>query len=349
MKQYYVAIIVLSVLLPFRCLEMQALQHWAMAVVENGKTMPVIIEYHSVAETAENGIEYQRIFDDSYLFRREPYNPIKLKYGYRWGDKQIFVYDFENQKETLAFDFNISVGDHFTTFNGMEWKVESAKDTLVNISERGKGESVSRKLLTVRTLDGKQTDQWLEGFGSFTNHFMINSLENVKYAQALWMEYDEGEYLAREINSDPFFAHDSGWMDRLYDGAETVPFAKCSIVDGQVVYENARRIYERREYACFYRNGDDIYRVYCWELAPYIDGGELALREDVITFKGLPVPASGNYTIHVNNEEYTTGISNVGINTQSMGKDYDLQGRRLQKAPAHSIYIRDGRKYVGKE
>lgn len=348
MKQRSIIFTIFSVWLLVNSLDLYALQHWAMAVVENGKTMPVIIDYHSVAETAENGIEYQRIFDDSYRFRREAYSPVKLKFGYRWVDKYLFIYDFENQKETLALDFNISEGDHFTTFNGMEWKVESARDTLVNISWCGKGESVSKRLLTVKTLDGKRTDQWLEGFGSFTNYFMINSMENVKYAQALWMEYDYGEYLAREIDSDPFFAHDSGWMDKLYDGAESKPFVKCFIEDGQVKFEIVRRQYERREYSFYYRDGDDIYRMSSWEFGPYIDGGERALREDVITFQGLPAPASGNYSIYINNNKYTTKINNFAVFSQPTEKTYDLQGRRFNSIPFEGIYIRDGRKYIGK-
>ena len=125
----------------------------------------------------------------------------------------MFVYDFEKQEETLAFDFNLSEGDHFTTYNDMEWEIESVKDTLVNISFCGKGDSVSKRLLTARTLDGKLTDKWLEDFGSFTNLFMISSMENVECSQTLWMEYAMGEYLEWEICTGPIFGHDTGWLD----------------------------------------------------------------------------------------------------------------------------------------
>ena len=54
------------------------MQFWALAIMEEGKIKPAIIEYHSIPETLENGTEYQRIYDDSFLFRYEPYNPIKL-------------------------------------------------------------------------------------------------------------------------------------------------------------------------------------------------------------------------------------------------------------------------------
>ena len=94
--------------------ELCAQHNWAMAFVEKGQDIPTVVEYHSAQETAENGIVYNRIFDDSYRIRGEAYNPVKLQYGYRWTNKKMFVYDFEKQEETLAFDFNLSEGDHFT-------------------------------------------------------------------------------------------------------------------------------------------------------------------------------------------------------------------------------------------
>ena len=341
-KQLYTS--VLAVLLSLVFPEIQAQNYWAMAIVEKGTEKPVIAEYYSMAEKADNGMEYHRIYDDSWRFRGETYNPVKLQYGYRLTDKQIFIYDFESQKETLAFDFTLSADDQFTTFNGMEWKVESVKDTLVNISECGKGESVSRRLLTVKTLDGKLSDQWLEGFGSFTNHFMINSIENMEYTQALWMKYEYGEYLAREIGTDPFFAHDSGWMDGHYDGAESEPFVRCTIKDGQLVLEDVKQRYEGRFYSCFYRNGDDISKIYGWESEPHIDSGSLAMRSDVITFKGLPTPSCGKYIVHVDGDAYTASVSSISVSTQPAIGLYDLQGRKLQELPPTGIYIRNGQK-----
>jgi hypothetical protein len=74
-----------------------------MAFVEKEQDIPTVVEYHSAQETAENGIVYHRIFDDSYRIRGEAYNPVKLQYGYRWTDKKMFVYDFEKQEESLAW------------------------------------------------------------------------------------------------------------------------------------------------------------------------------------------------------------------------------------------------------
>ena len=358
MKKKFTISMICAVLLSFISLELFAqstipqsnFHRWAMAVMENNSESPTIIDYYSELEKAENNVDYFRIYDAGYIFRKDTYNPIQLPYGYRLTDRRIYIYDYENHEETLAFDFCLDVGDHFTTFNGMEWVVESVKDTLVNISHCGLGESVSKKLLTVKSLDGTLTDQWLEDFGSFTNHFMINSLDNVKCSQTLWMEYGYGEYLAREINADPIYGHDSGWMDGHYNSGEEETDARtnCYLENGQVVFQSFQWWWAHREYSCFYRDGDDIYRINFWLMNPAVYGGVYALNNDVITFQGLPAPTSGKYTIHMDDEEYSTGINNVRISSQSEGKMYDIQGRKLSSEPSQGLYIKDRQKVYKK-
>lgn len=330
---------------------MRAQNMWSMAVLNKGEESPTIFIFHGMEEKAENGKEYLRIFDDSYQFRNAPYEPVKLPFGYRMADKKIYIYDYDAKKEVVAFDFTLSVGDHFTTCNGMQWEVLSAKDTMVNVSESdcGLGESVSKRLLSVRTLDGTMTDQWLEDFGSFANHFMVRSMDNIGFSHTLWMEYGYGEYLARDICADPFYSHDSGWLASRCEGGEEDSYAKCYLENGNVVFENVQWAWEHRDYSCFYRKGDDIYQLYGWELAPYVDDGDQALRKDVFTFKGLPTPASGAYTLHVDNDTYSTGIRPAIISPKhTQHHIYDLQGRRLSGKPAQGVYIKDGKKYRAK-
>ena len=359
MKKKFTISMVCAVLLSFTSLELFAqstipqsnFHRWAMAVMENNSESLDVIGYCSELESAENGNKYYHIYDEGSLSHRSVYyNPIPLPYGYRFADKQIYIYDYDQKRETLAFDFNLAVGDHFTTFNGKEWIVESVKDTLVNISHCGLGESVSKKLLTVKSLDGTMIDQWLEDFGSFTNHFMIKSLDNVKCSQTLWMEYAFGEYLVREINADPIYGHDSGWMDGHYnpDEKETDVRTNCYYENGQVVFECYQMLLPHRDYSCFYRDGDDIYRVYWEELGPHVDGGTSTLLEDVATFQGIPAPTSGKYTLHIGSKEYSTVINNVRISPQSEGKMYDLQGRKLSSEPSQGLYIKDGQKVYKK-
>jgi len=71
--------------------ELCAQHNWAMVFVEKEQDIPTVVEYHSAQETAENGIVYNRIFDDSYRIRGEAYNPVKLQYGYRWTDCPMLV------------------------------------------------------------------------------------------------------------------------------------------------------------------------------------------------------------------------------------------------------------------
>lgn len=181
MKEHSIIRTLIAVLLSSFAMELCAQEWCALAVMEQGKEKPTIMEYCGRKETAENGKEYFRVQDIT------DHHPTNLQYGYnyRWADKQIVIYDFNTQKETIAFDFNLTPGNRFTTFNGMEWVVETVKDTVVNISFCGLGKSVTKRLFTVRTTDGKQSDQWLEDFGSFTNLLMIDRLDNVRYSHTL--------------------------------------------------------------------------------------------------------------------------------------------------------------------
>ena len=322
-----------------------AQQQWALAVIKNGDDNPTFVEYHSIPEKGNDGTEYLRIYDDGFRFRGESYNPVRLQYGYRLSDKQIYIYDFDSQKESLAFDFNLSIGDQFTTFNGIEWVVDEVKDTLVNISFCRKGECVLKRLLAVRTLDGTMSDQWLEDFGSFYNHFMIKSLDGIKYSQTLWMEYEMGEYLAREINADPLFCHDSGWMDGTDNGdISDVPDTRCTYENGLLKFENVQWWWDHRDYTCFYRKGDDIYKLYSWEFEPHVESGASSLQKDVIIFENLPTPSSCQYTLHIDNDEYPTSIRNVTMHPVTSKGIYDMQGRQLTKHPVQGVYVEEGKK-----
>lgn len=338
--------VLLSVQMLASSVAAKAENEWAIAVVEKGQDRPVVLEYHGERETASSGIEYLRIYDDSYRFRKEPYNPIKSKYGYRMDNKKIYIYDFNLDnivadvlKESLAFDFTLSAGEKFTTINGVEWVVESVKDTLVNVSVKGKGDAISKKLLNVRSADGKYTDKWLEDFGSFSNHFMIRSMENIAYSQTLFMEYGYGEYLAREFSDDPLFGHDTGWME-IEPNAEVCSHTE-TYSDGSLAVEDVRHEYEHRMYRCFYREGDFIRTLCSWELKPHVDYDDRFLSKDVFVFHGLPEPAN-RYEIELY-AVLPTGINSASSENMRAAM-YDLQGRRLNSHPTKGLYLCDGKK-----
>lgn len=323
---------------------------WRMAVMQNGDERPVLLLYSAAEDTTVNGQGYLRIEDDSYLPGREADYPIKLPYGYRIADKKIYIYDFDHHKEVVGFDFTLSFGDHFATFNGMQWEVVGVKDTLVNISTRGIGESVSKRLLVVRTLDGKKTDQWLEDFGSFTNHLMVRSLDNVKISHMLWMMYETGGFLAREISADPFYAHVSKWIDNdedVGDGKVGETFSTFSYGNGTLSLVNERVAYGHRFYSCFYRDGDSLYRV-CSEEMEHPAACPLSLKIDTFKLTGVPAPVSGAYTLHVDGDTYSTGIRPAISSPKAMHCIFDIQGRQLPGKPKRGIYIQDGVKYNAK-
>lgn len=83
-------------------------------------------------------------------------------------------------------------------------------------------------------------------------------------------------------------------------------------------------------------------------MEPQIEGGTSDLRKDVITFEGLPTPESGNYIIHIGDNEYTTGIRHVSISTQLQDCFYDIQGRKQNSQPSKGIYIINGQKVYAK-
>lgn len=330
---------------------------WAVVTMTDGMDMPQMYWYYGMREKAPNGTEYRRIYSCKIYEPTPGSGYVKLPYGYRLADKQIYIYNFETGEEKLGFDFNLKAGERFTTYNGMEWVVENVCDTLVNIScpftgvsypFLGEGDWMSKRLLKVRSADGKLTDQWLEDFGSFSYRCMIYSMENLKLAQTLWMEYDYGVYLTREIRADPFFTHDTGWLDgKGWDDRDEndEKYSGCSYKDGAVTFENKEWYYAHRAYTCYYRKGDDIYRFHATDLDPQIEGGEKVLCKDVVTFEGLPEPASGRYVIHTDKGDYATGINRVSA-PASAAPDalYDLQGRRLSKEPVKGLYIKNGTK-----
>ena len=334
---------------------MQAQQSWAIATIEEGNNWPSFTVFRCMSEKGVNGMDYYRIYDECCRIRQEYYNPVKLQYGYRISDEQIYVYDFETNEERLAFDFSLSEGDHFITYNGLEWEIETVIDTIVNTSYKGQGESCMKRLLKVHSVDGRYSDHWLEGFGSFTNHFMILPMSEVRQTQTLWMEYDEGHYLVREISSDPFFAHDSGMPKETTDYVGKTEYVNSTYKDGILTVEDERWRSPNREYNCFYRVGDDFYLVYVWKLNPATDAAIAAWHKDIAYYYGLPAPHSDRYTIHFNLDDRPLGestklydLTNDTDIYPSESSIFNLQGHRLTGKPLHGLYIKNGKKVQAK-
>jgi len=353
MQQDYTSKAFVLAVLMASAVTMQAQNSWAMATIENGNNWPSFTEFHCEPEKGANGSDYHRIYDWSLRIRQEYHNPVKLQYGYRMSGKQIFIYDFDKDEERLAFDFTLTAGDHFITYNGTEWEVDAAMDTLVNISYLAQGENSTKRLLKVHSVDGRYSDQWLEDFGSFANHFMILPIYETGQAQTLWMEYDKGCYLVREISSDPLFTHDSGKPQHTYDDIDDDrPITNITYDGGTLIVEDERWHSPNREYSCFYRVGDDFYRAYVWELNPATNASYVVWHKDTAYYYGLPVPQSGEYTIHFNDDRptgnNTNNVDSPNVTTRNLTglPFHDLQGRKQTSKPTKGIYIHQGKKYM---
>ena len=355
MKRENLSKLLVAALLAANPHAVQAENTWAMATIDEATTSFTL--FHGMPEQGLNGIEYLRIYDESFkvhltFYDPRDYAPEKLPYGYRMSDKQIFIYDFDIDKERLAFDFTLSAGEHFQTYNGVEWEIEAVMDTIVNTSYLGQGEECRKRLMKVRSVDGRYTDQWLEDFGSFANHFMILPMSSTGQTQTLWMEYDNCCYFTREISSDPFYTHDSGVHKNKPGLEEWVEYLNCTYTDGTLVVEDARKHSPSREYTCFYRSGDDFYCVHVWQLNPASLTDNLLFFEDTAYYTGVPAPQSGRYTIHFYPESNPDDplsikdIVNVNDHNQKESAYFDLNGCKTSGKPQqkglHIIRHSDG-------
>ena len=364
MLQTYFRRVVGLVLLSAYAVSLQAQQSWAMAAMDEEGNLPQYIEVHCQAERGANGIDYYRMYYWTFAGIRS-YRPAHLnmlQYGYRLAEKRIFIYDYETGEERLAFDFTLAAGDRFRTYNGLEWEVEATMDTLVNISFLGRGEPTMKRLLKVRSADGRYSDQWLEDFGSFTNHFMILPLPESGQTHTLWMEYDYGHYLLHEFSSDPIYTFDSGKPseDKETEYDKTPFYVNFTYNNGALKVEYSGWHSPNRQYTCFYRVGDDFYGSCFWDLNRKTDLAYAVWHDYVAYFTGVPAAESGQYGWHPWGEvpagitapsapasqysapPYWTLAPSKISNPQS-SIIYDLQGRRLSAPPAKGLYIQDKR------
>ena len=339
-----------TVLLFASAITMQAQNSWAMATIEEGRIWPSFTMFRCTAEKGANGTDYYRIYDWGFFIRKEYYNPTMLQYGYRVADKQIFVYDYDKNEECLAFDFTLAAGDRFITYNGMEWEVDAAVDTLVNLSYSSQTESCTKRLLRVHSVDGLYSDQWLEDFGSLANHLMIRPMSQNSCSQTLWMEYDYGYYLVRELSLDPLFTHDSGMPEDNHQHTHGTGHSEVTYSDGTLRVEREGFHSPNRQYTCYYRVDDDLYNAYTWDLNPATNAAYTVWHKEIAYFYGLPAPQSGEYTVHFLTGDLPTGIhdvedSSIPVNSdQAKSSLFDLQGRRLSQKPARGVYIQGGMK-----
>lgn len=341
----------LIVLLLANITTIYAQNSWSMGILDEGQYQPEIKVYYGYPDTLDNGVEYLRIHDESSRINPNVYESIPLPYGYRLEDKRIYLYDYDKCEEYLAFDFSLTPGDTFCTFNGVEWIIKSVSDTLVNVSYQGLGEDTYKRLFSVQSKDGKYIDKWLEDFGSLTNHFMIFPLNEYQRYFTFWMEYDHGCYFCNEISSDPVFTHDFGTPNPEKEEGEFISIGSCSYLNRtvKVEYSITRSLW--REYKIFYRKGNDFYYTYTWPLNPFFEICGTTKENGTFSFFNLPPAENGEYVIHFSKEDgtedETTSIYKKNkTELDSLPRIYDLSARKQTLMNRDGIYIINGKKYL---
>lgn len=197
----------------------QATYAWAIATSDQEQQEVNIAKYVTRQEVVAEGKTCHRIlvFNKSHVPGNAEDMFLQTRYGFREEGRKVFVYDFETGQERVALDYTLAPGDPFTTYNGENWVITAARDTLIkDYGFSAQGYEKEHRLLEVRNTADGRTDTWLEGFGSFAHHLLIE--QPAAGSLLLWV-FDEspGEgtehYIAREISADPLFAHDTGWME----------------------------------------------------------------------------------------------------------------------------------------
>ena len=325
--------------------QMTEYPEWAIATLDIATQNLTIMEYWTRPEQIPDGNLYYRIAsrntEDHVQFQ-------DTKYGFFEEAGKVYVYDFETNQQHIAIDDNLQPGDTFTTINGEEWEVQASSDTLVCGNYATKSyEKWSKILKVVNKVDGRN-DTWLEGFGSLSNHFMLEKPQEGTRSETLWI-LNGYYYITRELSADPIYGHDTGWKEGTYvhgiegDLTNTITYKP----DTLTITTQEKWKYPCRHYMCLLRKGDEIFYKGTWEFLPHVDSYEEKFVEDTITLHGLPEPVSGTYTVHIPGVGPVTGIDPICNERRATDHSiYDIQGQRLPAKPRYGIYIQDGRKKI---
>ena len=96
----------------------------------------------------------------------------------------------------------------------------------------------SKILKVVNKIDGRN-DTWLEGFGSLSNHFMLEKPLAGTRSETLWV-LNGYYYITRELSADPIYGHDTGWQgtyDHVIEGLiNTVTYEPDTLTTDHSIY-----------------------------------------------------------------------------------------------------------------
>ena len=305
---------------------------------------------------APNGVYYYRWWNGEVRFRTPNgiYEPVDddfcnpkdrepLDYGYRFEDGKMYVYNFKTEKEAVAYDFTLQPGEQFTTPDGVCWEVVNRKTEVFESDFEGQTDYRNEHVvLSVRSSDGKMTDEWVENIGPI--RFPIQNWGRTDIISSHTAFFNFGDQKDKLVYfpfaEDPIYGQ--------YVNVEPSPDANEYGARNFMVSagENSLNVsincytWFTRHYCYTYRN-DKTFDIHSFELGPKRDGGA-GSPSFGLTFPDAP--SFDNYNVTYNGETLTTAIG-APQEPSNIKFPYDLNGRRTDK-PTKGIYIQNGRKVV---
>jgi len=327
---------------------------------ENGVSLRI---HTSCYFKAPNGNYYYRWRNDNVIFSypKGILNPVDddfcnpkdrepLDYGYRYDDGKMYVYNFKTEEESVAYDFTLEPGEQMMTPDGTTWEVVSRRtevfESLFANQTDYKNEHV---VLSVRSSDGKLTDEWVEYIGSMHYPMQYWGRTDVQVTRTAFFNFTDAEdkLVYFPFSEDPIYGH--------YIEVDPSPYAvfggdwgskNCSVsADGDSLTITINRYHFFTRYYCYTYRHDNTFDIHSFELGPLLDDGDSGSPSLNFSFPSLP--SADHYNVVFNGETYSTSIDTPRESNHPPLPDiYDIQGRKMPDGVPIGILIKDGKKYV---
>ena len=318
--------------------------------------------YMSCNEKAPNGKLYYRWWSGDFVYSVHDLEEMAnddsakpLTYGYRFEDNKMYAYNFLTNEESVAYDFTLQPGEEFTTPDGTIWKVTDRRTESFESAFEGQTDYKNEHVvLSVQSLDGKTSDEWVQYIGSLHYPMQTWGRKDIKLSHTAFFNLSENDdkLVLFNFSEDPIY----GQSVDVIPGpdAHTELYRNYSITADKDTLKIAINYYTwfTRHYCYTYRNANTL-DIHSFELGPYRDGSQVGAPSFSIAF---PITTSfDDCNIVYDGEALPTVIDTPQISNNSHSS-FDLSGRRISVSSASSVpsvlpkgvYIRDGKKVAVK-
>lgn len=307
-------------------------------VVESGESAEMKY-FGGYEEEAPNGQRYFFCYEGIMFDMSKP-----LGIGYRFADHKMYVYDKTSGTETVVYDFNLQPGDNFTTMDNTQWKVTGREERRFVTGE--KEYDAVHTVLQVESADGTLKDEWIENVGAVRRPIQLLQAGDMPKAHVAYFRFSwEIPYLALDFGDDPLYGCFAGSQELGPEHNDKEYISSVTMAGDTVQIDLQARSYGLMQYFYGYRKGND-FNIKCHELGPQCDCG-LMLLSFHLEFPHVPSDKL-NYSVTVDGDRLTTGISTAPHAAPRTKQMTDIQGRPISKKPANGVYISNGQKYLAK-